>query len=206
MHFIQALPRHPTLFTPDTKEYNICPDVQLRGNPVPLEHKPKLLGVTFDTMHTFTPHVKNTVDKGKSKVNLLKAVAGSTWGQDKETLTLTYKAIGRSILEYAVPIWSPIISQTCWDRLQVVQNQALRVATGCLAMTPIEHLHRETKVLPLREHGEMLTKQFLLTCHLPGHPGNRVTDIPAPEYIENQLFSVIETKYNSFYLLLIKHL
>ena len=169
-----------TLFTPDTKEYNIHPDVQLRGKPVPLEHEPKLLGVTFNTMHTFTPHVNKTVNKAKAKVNLIKAVAGSTWGQDKETLTLTYKAIGRSILEYAVPIWSPIISTSCWDRLQVVQNQALRVATGCLAMTSIDHLHRETKVLPLKEHGEMLTKQFLLSCQLPGHPGNRVINTPAP--------------------------
>ena len=170
-----------TLFTPDTKQYNLCPQVQLRGKPVPLEHKPKLLGVIFDTMHTFTPHVESIVNKAKSKVNLMKAVAGSTWGQDKETLVLTYKALGRSILEYAVPIWSPIIPKSSWDKIQVVQNQALRVATGCLAMTPIEHLHRETKVLPVREHGEMLTKQFLLNCHLPGHPGNRVIDIPFPD-------------------------
>ena len=64
----------------DTKEYNIHPDVQLRGKPVSLEHEPKLLGVTFNTMHTFTPHV----NKAKAKVNLIKAVAGSTWVQDRK--------------------------------------------------------------------------------------------------------------------------
>ena len=26
----------------------------------------------------------------------------------------------------------------------------------------------------------MLTKQFLLSCQLPGHPGNRVINTPAP--------------------------
>ena len=166
-----------TLFTPDTKEYKIHPKVLLNNQLVPMTNTPKLLGVTFDSMYTFTPHVEQTISKAKSKVNLLKAVAGTDWGQSKELLITTYKAIGRSILEYAVPIWSPIISTTSWKRLQSVQNQALRVATGCLAMAPIEHLHRETKVLPLKEHGEMITNQFTLNCFLPNHPGNRTTNV-----------------------------
>mgnify|MGYP007048355338 CR=1 FL=1 len=170
-----------TLFTPDTKEYHIHPQVKIKDSIVPLEKNPKLLGVTFDTMHTFTPHVNKTVDKVKSKVNLMKAISGTTWGQDKEVLTQTYKAIGRSLLEYGVPIWSPIISPSCWDKLQIVQNQALRVITGCLLMSPIEHLHRETKILPLKEHGEMLSKQFLLNCNLPGHPGYKHLERPVPE-------------------------
>ena len=38
-----------------------------------------------------------------------------------------------------------------------------RAGTRCKASTP--HLHRDTKVLPLRDHSR------LLTSHLPGHPG-----------------------------------
>jgi hypothetical protein len=170
-----------TLFTPDTKEYNIHPQVIIDNTVVPLERNPKLLGVIFDTMHTFTPHVNNTIDKAKSKINLMKTVAGNNWGQNKEMLTITYKSLARSTLEYAVPIWSPIISSTSWTKLQTVQNQALRVITGCLQMTPIVHLHRETKILPLKEHGEMLTKQFLLNCHLPGHPSSKHLDRPVPD-------------------------
>ena len=56
-------------------------------------------------------------------------------GQDQETLVSTYKSIGRSVLEYGAPIWSPIISNNSWNKLQVVQNQALRIATGCLKMS-----------------------------------------------------------------------
>ena len=60
----------------------------------------------------------------------MKHLAGSTWGQDLETLALTYKSICRSVMEYAAPIWSPIISKASWTKLQTVQNQALRVITG----------------------------------------------------------------------------
>lgn len=131
-------------------------------------------------MHTFSQHVKNTISKAKTKVNIMKALAGSSWGHEKETLTLTYKSICRSTLEYGLPVWGPAISETSWDKLQTVQNQALRIATGCHLMSNIDHLHQETKVLPLKAHSEMLTKQFLTACHLPGHPGHKHLGLPPP--------------------------
>ena len=131
-------------------------------------------------MHTFGQHIKNTVSKAKSKINILKALAGSTWGQDKETLTLTYKSICRSTLEYGSPVWGPAISKTNWGKLQNVQNQALRIASGCHLMSDLDHLHQETKVLPIKQHSGMTTKQFLAACHLPGHPGKKHLGRPPP--------------------------
>ena len=160
-----------TLFTPNNKEVQTHPQIFVDGTLVKLEREPKLLGVTFDTMYTFSKHAKNTASKGKKKINILKSLAGSSWGQDKKTMITTYKTICRSTLEYAVPIWGPAISQTNWEALQRVQTSALRIATGNLQMAGNEHLHRETKVLPLQDHSRLLTKQFVAACHLPGHPG-----------------------------------
>ena len=169
-----------TLFTPDTKEFKIHPNVQIKNKRVKLDQSPKLLGVTFDTMHTFSHHVTKTVAKAKTKVNMLKALAGSSWGQDKETLLITYKSICRSTLEYGAPIWSPIVSDSSWEKLQRVQNQALRVATGCTAMSEVHHLHQETKVLPLKEHATMVTKQYVAACFHSAHPGNKHLGKPPP--------------------------
>jgi hypothetical protein len=151
-----------------------------KNNIVPHEHTPKLLGVNFDTMYTFSHHVKNIVKAAKSKINLMKCLAGSTWGQDTETLALTYKSICRSVLEYAAPIWSPIISDTSWLRLQTTQNAACKVITGNLGMASWQHLHREAKILPLKDHCKMITNQFLLSNHVPDHPGFRLTSKPLP--------------------------
>ena len=96
-------------------------DVQVK-----LDKDPKLLGVYFSTMHTFSTHCKKTASKAKKKLNVLKALAGTDWGQDKETLLITYKATCKSVLEYGSPVWSPNISDTSWSRLQTVQNSALR--------------------------------------------------------------------------------
>ena len=73
-------------------------------------------------MYTFGNHAKQTVAKAKSKINI-KQLAGSTWGQDKDTMLLTYKAIGRSTLQSATPILGP--ANTHWSDLQAVQNHAL---------------------------------------------------------------------------------
>ena len=169
-----------TWFTPDTKEAKLTPNVSIKAKQVVLDKAPKLLGVHFDTMYSFSTHVKKAVDKAKTRVNVLKALSGSTWGQDKETLLLTYKATCRSALEYACPVWSPCISQTSWDRLQTVQNHALRVATGCLNKSDIGHLHEETKVLPVQAHSTLLTKQYLANTYLPSHPGFKNLDRPPP--------------------------
>ena len=95
-----------TLFTPDTHEQHLHPQVKLADQVLPLEKKSKVLGVTLDTHLTFTQHCNNIAVKVQQRNNVLKALAGSTWGCDKETLLSTYQAIGRSILSYCCPVWT----------------------------------------------------------------------------------------------------
>ena len=121
-----------TLFTPDTHKHYIHPQVKLADQVLPLKKKPKVLGVKLDTHLSFTQHCNNIAVKVKQRNNVLRALAGSTWGCDKETLPMTYQAIGRSILSYCCPVWTPSLQDTNWSRLQRVQNYALRITTGNL--------------------------------------------------------------------------
>jgi hypothetical protein len=82
-----------TLFTPWSKEAKTHPEIMVNGNQVPLERKPKILGVTHDTMYTFSDHCSKTAARMKQRNSVLKALTGTTWGQQKETLVMTYKAI-----------------------------------------------------------------------------------------------------------------
>ena len=58
----------------------------------------------------------------------------------------------RPALEYASSIWSPLASSTSINKLQVMQNAALRTSTGCTQETNIQHLYDETLILPIQEH------------------------------------------------------
>ncbi|XP_053948651.1 uncharacterized protein LOC128857100, partial [Anastrepha ludens] len=154
-----------TLFATWTKEVKLSLKVKVDDTPIPTVNNPKILGVTFDSLLFFSAHTTAIATKVQNRSKVLKSLAGSTWGKDKELLLSTFKAIGRPVLNYAAPIWSPGTSDTQWIKLQTYQNTAIRTATGCLLMSPIQHLHDEAHMLPVKEDNKLLCKQFLLGCH-----------------------------------------
>jgi uncharacterized protein (UPF0147 family) len=177
-----------TLFTSWTKEVNFVLPIQVRDHIIPTVTHPKILGVTFDPLLTFNSHAAQINIKIKSRNNIFKKLAGSSWGKEKETLLTSYKAICRPILNYAAPIWSPQLSDCHWNKLQTCQNAALRAITGCLQMTDEDHLHQETKILPVKIHSDMISKQFLLSCHKDTHPNNdMINKTPPPRNIRRSI-------------------
>ena len=107
--------------------------------------------------------------KAKPRLNILKLLTGTNWGQQKETILITFKSLIGSLFTYAAPIWFTNTSPTSRTKLQTIQNSTIRIATGCVMMTPIDHLHTEAKVLKVDEHLKMLCSQHLATCLQPNH-------------------------------------
>ena len=170
-----------TLFTPWTAQVGATPLITVDNSPVPTDKSPKILGVTFDPMLTFTPHVSDIAARASGRLQVLKALAGTSWGQDKETILLTFNAIIKPVLSYAAPVWFPATCRTNVEKLQRVQNQALRIASGSLLKADIQHLHSETSVLPLSDHLSLLCAQFLAGALRPAHPSHAlVTQDPGP--------------------------
>ena len=139
-----------TVFTTFSQEMSMSLPIKIGQHTVPTTKNRKILGVTLDSLHTFNARSNNTLNKIRKRISVLKALAGSSWGKDKELLTTTYKTISRSAVNYAAPIWTPALLDTHWSKLQAVQNSSLRVITGCTKMTHIDELHRETKLLPVK--------------------------------------------------------
>ena len=167
-----------TVFTTFSNESGRTLPITIKGKTVPTVKHPKILGVTFDTMHNFGQHAATIKSKVSKRNNVLKCLAGTKWGKSKEIIVNTYKAIGRSVINYAAPVWTPSLSKTNWDRLETTQNAALRVATGCVKMTATTHLNQETNILPVQEHNQMLTNQYLLSMHRPVHPNHHLLSAP----------------------------
>ena len=170
-----------TLLTPDPAEYNYELNLKIKGEPLETTKTPKILGLTFDPKLTFAEHVKKTEENSKKALRLVKALSGTSWGQQKETLVNTYKQYVRPIIEYASPAWSPIISDTNLLKLQRVQNEALRCATGHTRDTNIVHIHRETKVLPLKTHLHLVASQYRESARDPEHPMHEELAAPDPD-------------------------
>lgn len=132
-----------SLLTSWTLEMNQELNININGKRLATTKNPKSLGLTFDQSLNFNVHISATINKLKNRNNTMKALAGTNWGKEKETMLTAYKAINRPVVNYAAPIWSPHIRETKWKKLQVWQNAALRTSIGCHLMSSIDHLYSD---------------------------------------------------------------
>ena len=183
-----------TLFTPHPAEYNHKLNLTIEGEILETINNPRILGLTFDTKLNFGEHTKATETKSKKTLKLIKAISGTNWGQQKETLVNTFKQYTRPILEYASPAWAPIISESNTSKLQRVQNAALRCATGHTKDTNQINYHQETQVLPLRTHIKMITSQYREGARDPEHPLHATLSTPDPP--RNMKCTAMNTNYS----------
>ena len=91
---------------------------------------------------------------------------------------MTYKAVGRSIINFAAPVWSANLRDKNYRNTKSTQNEALRIATGCHKMSSVDHLHVEAEILKVKEHTEILSAQYSAryleqenVCHSYHHKG-----------------------------------
>ena len=150
-----------TLFTPDKHQFHTHPDITLEDTQLPLERSPKILGVIIDPSLSFHKHCNYVTGRIEKKNNMLKARGGSSWGQENETLLLTYNELGKSIASYAAPVWSTNASDSSFKKIQTAQNSVLRTATGAHKMANIDHRHQESLTLKVKDQSNMPSAQTL---------------------------------------------
>jgi hypothetical protein len=68
-----------------------------------------------------------------------------------------YIAYVRSVLEYAAPVWYPCLSRTNLEKIQRIQNRALRIVLGVPKSTRIDALHFEASVPPIKIRFDIAT-------------------------------------------------
>ena len=73
---------------------------------------------------------------------------------------------------------------------QLMQNAALRTATGCTQDTNIQHLHDETLTLPIHEHLQLHASQYKQKTQHPSHPLHKhTTYFNTPRLKKNTIFN-----------------
>ena len=169
-----SAPKSPvTLFNPDTHQAKTHPIILIEESQLPLVQCPNVLGVYLDTSLSFNKFSSYVTERVSSRNNIIKALAGTSWEQQKETLLMTYKGVGRSIINYTALVWNANLRVTNYRNIQYTQNEALRIATGCHRMSSVDHLHVEAEMLKVRKHSGLLSAQYLARClRLYHHKGN----------------------------------
>ena len=108
----------------------------------------------------------------------MKSLASTKWGAHRNMLIIFYQSYIRSKLLYAIQVYCSA-SKTILSRLEVVQNNAIRIITGLRRSTPIAAIQFEANLLP----HELIIKKFVLRYYY------RITSLPTNHVLQNLISS-----------------
>ena len=106
------------------------PALKLQNTDIEWVGEFRYLGVTLDAPTlTWKSHIKETCRQGLQRINILKSLAGTTWGADRDTLTRVYCSFIRSKLLYGITAVASAAASSL-ESLNKIQNAAIRVILG----------------------------------------------------------------------------
>ena len=120
-----------------TKKRNTRMDeikLYLNGKAIKVQTTVKFLGVIFDQHMSWRPHIDYVVDRCNKRLNLMRVMAGTQWGASRRTLLIVYKALIRSVMDYACVAYDTA-SLSVKSKLDSVQYKALRICCGAMTGT-----------------------------------------------------------------------
>ena len=149
-----------TVFSLSPVEAKKDHSVMIQGKQLKKEENPTYLGITLDPRLTLKEHMKNVETKANNRLKLVKRLASTAWGADKNTLRQLYIGYVRSSIEYSLALQT-ISSDTSQKSVDKVQNHALRFISGGLRSTPTAACEIHTNVEPLRLRREAAVVETL---------------------------------------------
>lgn len=134
-------------------------DIVYCGEAISRVSSKKFLGVIIDQKLSFEEHVRYVSKNALKGINIIRCLAGVSWGADPKILSILYKAIVRSHFDYSALAY---INSPHAKKLDVLQNKALRVISGAMCSTPIRAMEVETKIMPLILRRIFLAEKYCL--------------------------------------------
>ena len=143
--------------------------VQADGAPLPAAREPRYLGVVLDRTLTFKAHLTSSSQKLSARSNLIRKLAGTTWGANQGVLRTSTLALCSSVAEYCAPVWA---RSAHTNKIDVKMRDAMRTVTGCLKSTPREWLPVLSSIAPPHLRREEISQRWIkrATESLAGTP------------------------------------
>ncbi len=134
--------------------------IDLNGAQVKISNSFRYLGVVFDRKLLWNDHVELIQQKCLKRINLLRNMAGVSWGAHPDTMLVLYKGLIRSVLDYGCIAFDRA-ADTHLLKLERIQYRSLRIALGLMQSTHVQTVEVIAGVEPLRLRISMLNQWFL---------------------------------------------
>lgn len=139
--------------------------ITLGGHKFSFKNKIKYLGMILDQKLTWKLHIDDMLNRCNKGINFLKSINRTWWGSDVEVSLLFYKAYIRSIFDYGSVLYGSA-SNALLNKINVLQNSALRICLGAMRSTPVQALYLEALEPPLNLRRSFLSKKYLMKVYL----------------------------------------
>jgi len=162
------------------------PDLYMNGSRLTVAEEHKFLGLIFDKKLTWIPHIKQLKNKCIKKLDIIKHLANTSWGADRDSLLRIYNSLVRSKLDYGCEAYSSA-KHNVLRMLDSVHHSGLRISIGAFRSSPIDSLYCETEQLSLQSirdlrclqlYTRMLRKPDSVNCRTTHKP--RLTLVQTP--------------------------
>ena len=104
-------------------------------------------------------------NRTRASIKALQLLGNSVCGLDHASWCLVYNAICLPVLTYGCQLWFTNKQKTLVQKLQTVQNEAVRIIAGAFSMAPHEPLHQLLSILPMDLRLMMLTQNTALCLY-----------------------------------------
>ena len=135
------------------------PYLLLYGRRVSCVENTRFLGLIFDHRLTWVPHLRSLKATCMKAMSILRVLAHTSWGADRQSLLLLYRTLVLSKLDYGCEVYSSA-TEARLRILDPVHHAGVRLATGAFRSSPIPSLLVDAGVPPLDLHRQSL----LLRC------------------------------------------
>lgn len=147
MHFCRLRGVHPD------------PDLYLGNRRLSCVETTRYLGLVFDSRLTWVPHLRYIKAACQKALSLIRVLAHTSWGADRNTLLLLHRTLVLSKLEYGCEVYSSA-TEARLRSLDSVHHAGVRLATGAFRSSPILSLLVDAGVQPL----DLRRQSLLFRC------------------------------------------
>ena len=142
----------------------------------------KFLGIWLDDKLSWRKHISSIIIKCNKRINLLRCMSGTSWGRNSTCLSLVYKGLIRSILDYGCQLYDSA-ALTLKNQLDSIQYKSLRIITGVFMQPSLEALQVECGELPLQLRRKYFLQKYYIYLNIckDNHPSKEIINT---EFIE----------------------
>lgn len=146
------------------------PELHLYDQTLEFKSQTKFLGVILDQKLYWGPHIQYITNKCKKNLNLLKCLANTRWGADREMLLRIYVTLVLSRIDYACIVYGSA-RKSRLKPLDSIHCSGLRLALGAFRTSPLSSLCCESGIPPLKYRRQQFLVSYGATIWAqPTHP------------------------------------